>query len=971
MKRSVKITAFIIAVVFVVVVAGSLILPPLLKNYLAEKLTSTLHRQVTIDDININPWMVSARVKGVSIKDASRNAPFVSFDELYVNAEVISSLIQRSVVLKDICLSRPNITIDRYADGTFNFSDLIPGRDKPSDTKEVKPLYYTLRNIKITDGQIVFKDERIHQSHNIRDMDLSIPFLSNRDKDIDVSIEPKFAAKVNGSSLKVGGKTKPFHPSREVSADVTVQHLNLTHYLSYNPLKLNGRLVSALFDTKLKINFMTRKESTPHLMVTGIAGLRDVAFDDTEGNRILKLPALDLVLKSALPLDQDFHLSRVAFDRPEIVVQRDKDGRVNLLDIMPPSKSEKKSALKMRIDELVVDAASISFLDAVPATPVKIVIHPLDFEWLDFSTERDAIGELDLSLILADKKGAVSASGTMVLDPLKADIAMDVKNIAIRLFQPYFHEKVRINITGGALSSKGEISLVMDEQGKPKADFKGVLSVSDFASVDKGHANTFLNWKELYFEGIKGGYNPFSVDIKGISVADFFARVIVNPDGTLNIQNILMTAEGEQIKSDAKENGAGAPAEKGAEAEATGGAVRNVKIGEVILQGGTIDFSDGFITPNYRAKMFNLAGSVKGLSSEESSKAQVDLKGNLGSGSPIVITGEINPLVKDLFADMELSFKNIELSPMTPYASKYLGHPILKGKLTYDAQYHIDKRKLKADNNIFFDQLTLGDRVESPDALKAPVKLAVALLADRNGQINLDIPVTGSLDDPQFSVWSLVWKVIGNLIIKAATSPFALLSALTGGGEEMSYIEFEYGSARVTDQNMEKIKSLVKVLKEKPALKMDIRGHVDQKNDVEGWKAAELMRKIKAQKLNDLIKKGEPVKPLDRIEVEPPEYEKYLTLAYQAAPFPKPRTDKGELKILTRSDMEKLMTTHIEMTDSDLRQLATQRAQRVRDLIIGTDGVAPERLFIIEAAGGEVEVKDKVKDSRVDIKLKL
>ena len=176
------------------------------------------------------------------------------------------------------------------------------------------------------------------------------------------------------------------------------------------------------------------------------------------------------------------------------------------------------------------------------------------------------------------------------------------------------------------------------------------------------------------------------------------------------------------------------------------------------------------------------------------------------------ITGKINPLIKDLFADVKVDFRDIELSPVTPYSSKYLGHPITKGKLTFTVEYLVDKRKLDAKNKILIDQLTLGDKVESPDAVKAPVGLAVSLLTDRNGQINLDIPVSGSLDDPKFSVWPIVWQVIVNLITKALTSPFALLASLTGGGEELSFVEFDYGSPAVSEANLKKISALTKAL---------------------------------------------------------------------------------------------------------------------------------------------------------------
>jgi len=165
---------------------------------------------------------------------------------------------------------------------------------------------------------------------------------------------------------------------------------------------------------------------------------------------------------------------------------------------------------------------------------------------------------------------------------------------------------------------------------------------------------------------------------------------------------------------------------------------------------------------------------------EEISRAKVDLKGNLGRGSPIDIKGTINPLAKDRYVDMNVSFKDIELSPATPYAIRYLGYTIEKGKLTFDVKYLIEGNKLTAQNKFFFDQLTFGEKVESPDAIKLPVTTAVSLLKDRNGQINLDVPLSGSLDDPKFSVWPIIWQVIVNLITKAVTAPFALLGSLFG-----------------------------------------------------------------------------------------------------------------------------------------------------------------------------------------------
>ena len=545
-----------------------------------------------------------------------------------------------------------------------------------------------------------------------------------------------------------------------------------------------------------------------------------------------------------------------------------------------------------------------------------------------------------------NKKSEIKAAGSLTLEPLGTNLQLDLKNINITDFQSYFTDKVKIDVTRGAISTAGNFSLAKDKKNETVIKYAGNLSVSNLATLDKAQSNDFLKWKKLSFNQIKFGYNPLFVHIETISLTDFFSRIIINPDSTINIQDIFSDKEAKdtQLKQPVKQE-----EKKSAKAQVKEKQERaDIKIGKIIFSNGHIDFSDKNIKPNYSANMLNLTGSVTGLSSKEFSRADVALKGNLGYGSPIDITGKINPLGKDLYADIKVSFQDIELSPLTPYSNKFLGYPITKGKLNFNVSYLIDKRKLDSENKVLINQLTFGDKVESPNAIKAPVTLAVSLLTDRKGQINLDIPVSGSLDDPKFSIWPIVWQVIVNLITKAVTSPFALLSSLTGGGEELSFIEFDYGSAAVTDDGQKKINMIGKALNERPNIKLDIEGYVDADKDKAELKRAEFNRQINAQKLKEMLAKGEQPVAFAQIKLSAQEYDKYLKQAYRAATFTKPRNILGMQKDLPPAEMEKLMMANIEITDSDLRQLAAKRAQNVRELILKSGDIAADRIFIVE-----------------------
>lgn len=976
MGRIGKIVVGLVAAVVVIGIAGFFVLPPLLKPWISEKIGEALKRDVAIERIRLNPFRLSCTVEGVAIREPAQTDPFVSFDALVVNVGGLSSLLNRALVLEEVRLTRPYVHLVRNPDRTYNFSDLIPKEKEPPEP-EKKPLRFSLNNIALVDGSVDFDDRPMNTRHTVRRMNLGLPFLSNTEVHVNHDVEPRLEAVVNGDAFALAGKSKVFHKSKESHLTLNIRDLDLPRYLNYVPVKLNGALVSAVLDTNLDIAFVMPEARPPALRLGGDATLRNVVFNDPKGVPVIRLPSLRVDLAAVEPLVPDIHLAKVTLKSLEIAVRRDRDGRINLLnltrtpakpesrEVQKAAKTEKKTPLKLRIDEVALEAAKLSFRDEVPAQTADIRVAPLDLRVANLSTEKRATGTVDLRLTV-DRQGTVAVAGPFGIEPLRADLALDVKQLAIRTFQPYFADRIRIHVAGGALSAAGNVKLSRERDREPRLTYAGKIYVSNLATLDQTHANRFVNWKQLYFEGVRAGVNPLFADIRGISLADYYARIIINPDGTLNLTNILAgEKKGAAAGAPAEPKPAPAPTAKKAPAKAAS----NIKIGKVTLQGGTIDFSDRYIQPNYSVKMLRMAGSVTGLSTNQASRAAVDLKGNLGRGSPVEVAGRINPLIKDPFVDMKLNFKDIELSPMTPYSGKYIGHPIEKGKLTFDVAYRIDQRKLDAQNKVFFDQLTFGDRVESPTAIKVPVTLAVALLKDRKGEIHLDIPVSGSLDDPKFRVWPIVWQVIVNLITKAATAPFALLSSLMGGGEELSFLEFDAGSAGITEAGRARLKSLTKALYDRPGLRMDIEGYVDPEQDREGLKKAELNRKLRAQKLNDLIGRGQAATLRD-IRIEPGEYEKYLALAYRAETFPKPRTAVGVPKGLPPAEMEKLILTNIPVGDGDLKALAARRAANVKDALLESGEIPPERIFIVEPRSLAPPKQEKQKNSRVDFKLK-
>lgn len=974
-----KAAMWIIGFFVVFSIAGFFVVPPIARAVLLKKVSAALHRNVSVKAVRVNPYTLSVTIQGLMVKEPAGTETFLSFDELYVNAEIMS-LFRRALVIRELKISKPYVRVVRNKDESYNFTDMIQEK-AAEDGKSDKPalVTFSVNNIAILDGSVDFIDVPKGVQHTVRDMRITVPFISNRATQTNIFVKPEFSAVINGDPYSIKGQTKPFAESLETYLDLEAQDIDIPAYLQYIPVRLNFKLPSGKVDLKARVTFTQSKDKMTALSAAGNVSVRQLVVNDVSNKPVVRLKSLDVGIASLEPYLKSVKLSEVIIRSPEVTAVRDENGSFNIPGLIPKTGEESQKQSQpttfFSMDRLKIEDGRIAFKDLMPSEPVDVSIQKMNLTLEKISTEKDNKGAVDLSLIIAGKS-LITMKGTIGVNPLSGELAIDAKAIPIAPFQQYFNDKVKIYITGGGISSAGKVSLALDESGAPKIKFAGNLLVSNFSSVDQETASDFLKCKALSLGSINAGYNPIALSVNDVSISDFYTRIIIYKDRTANLQKVFSreaaaqdqpTAEGKEEPKEAREQKEAKPGDKPAAASD----LPDVTIGNITLQGGMIDFTDMHVQPTFQAKLSELGGRVSRFVLGKDQDAEVEVRGKINEFIPLHIAGRINPAKDNFLIDLTGTVRDFEMTEATPYSGKYIGYAIEKGKLSLDLKYSIAGKKLDSQNVIFFDQLTLGDKVESPDAIKAPMKLAIALLKDRSGQIKLDIPVSGSIDDPKFRIGPIIWKVIMNLIVKAATAPFALIGALFGGGgEQLSYIEFDYGSAKLTDAATKKIKTVTKALAERPALSLDIEGHVSPEEDKEGLKRYLFTKKVNTQKLNDVVKKGQETPPVDDVKVEPEEYSKYLKKAYKAEKFAKPKNIIGFAKDLPVSEMEKLMITNIEVTNDDLRQLASRRAQETRSAILKTGKIEASRVFVLDPKTLGSEKKEKVKDSRVDFKLR-
>ena len=673
---------------------------------------------------------------------------------------------------------------------------------------------------------------------------------------------------------------------------------------------------------------------------------------------------------------------------------RNKDGKIEWVG-MPVLKTARASTPNN--DVKAKPAAKAEAKQEWIGKVAKLSIEDLGFRFEDQSMQPVAVQEIEGFSLLAqgltnepnkkgtialksqiNKKGSVKVDGSLQAFPLDVAVKLETVGVPLVPFEPYFGQFLNVSLTRGLVSNQGEVMARFDTTGL-KAGYKGSFTLGDLVAVDKQNSADFLKWKSLYFGGVDFRLEPMAINIGEIALTDFYSRLILNKEGRLNVADIVKKPAGEaaQVKEESKTAPAKAAETKVAQAKPADKAAAPakppvpIKIAKITLQNGSVNFSDFFVQPNYTVNLTKLGGRVTGLSSVADTVADLEIRGKYANSAPVQILAKLNPLAAKSFLDLKADITGVDMVGFSPYSGKYAGYAIEKGKLSLNVAYKLENNQLAAENRLFIDQFTFGERVESPEATKLPVNLAISLLKNNRGEIDLNLPISGSLDDPQFSIGGLVIKVIVNLFVKAVTSPFALLGSLFGGGDELSNVEFVAGYAAINEAAGKKLEALAKALNERNSLKLEITGRADPEADKEGIKRATIERAMKAEKLKDLKKAGEG-KSLDDIVITPEESKVYLTRAYKEAKFPKPRNMIGLQKDLPVEEMEKLMLTNFPASDDDLKALATRRAETVQAWLVEQGKVPPERIFLLPP---KVEADDKEKNgggkaSRADFSLK-
>src|SRR6266581_5570810 len=946
---------------------GWLALPVILQSQAEKFIAGKAGHRLSLDKPEFNPFTLSLRLRNLRLQEPD-GQPLLGFGELQVEFSA-ASLVRRALVFNAIRLDGLEATVVERSDGRLNWSALIDALKDKDEQPAAAPPRLEIDRFVLAGGRLDFADQTVTPSFATRVEPLAVTGALVVE-DIDLS---RLAPYVGGSL--------PVAPSAGLAsfaADYRLGHgggrvdLVLEHIAAkLSGLRLQARAeggpalsVAAIEARNGRFEFARSSLVVDALVLSG--GVLELPRGSAPPAKPLQLGSLAVEQLRVDLAGREASVGRVAAKDGRLETRRSADGRLELMDVVNafaaagPDRGRSAAAAdrpaaagwRYRVDKIDLENFRAAFRDETVAPPAELALDDVSISVAGLSDDLNQPLAVRASLRAASG-GRFEAAGEVVPAGPSADLRLKLADLALGPAQPYLASLARLKLVGGRLSTQGRATY-----GAKGVGYRGDFALRDLRLDEAGTNHVFLAWKSLDSRELDLSAARLNIAQLGLDGLD--TQLIIDKDKSVNLAKILRSPAATPPTA----------ARTPATAKTDAASPFRVNIDRLRITRGEMDFADNSLALPFGTRIHDLKGSINGLSSRPGAPAQVEVDGQVDDYGLARAVGQIDLFNPSDFTDLKVLFRNVEMTRLTPYSATFAGRKIASGKLSLDLEYKIDKHQLHGDNKIIMDQLTLGERVEAPEAKNLPLDLAIAILQDSDGRIDLGLPVAGSLDDPQFSYGQIVWKAILNVMTKIVTAPFRALRALFGGGEKFENIAFEAGEAQLTPPEREKLVRLAGALHKRPGLSLAVHG-VYAEADRVALQDLQLRRKVAERMGQRVDAQGDP----GPLSTRQPKVQSVLESLYAEAfggaelaalkdGFR--RANPGELaegpagKMMSR--LSGLFRDKRTLSDEDVAQLAKARGESTAAALQAA-GAPADRLALLAA--------EKVDSSGRDVPLKL
>lgn len=947
---------------------GFLILPGVALRIANQQLANYATVPAHMQRIELNPFSLELTLWGLQIGETGKEQ--VGFERLYANLQ-IDSLWSGALHLEGIELDKARTEVLFAKDGSLNLTQLfrLPPSEPKSEEPPSDPFPVRIGSIKLSEGYLHFEDLRpsepiefLYDSMNLElknlstlpedSTDMTLVAIGPHGGRIDWSGTFSLIPLASEGTLKItDGKMKAFWP----------------YVRDAVPLVLEEGVLS--LDTHYSLNL---SKETELLLDNTAISIAPFAIKAPDGRPLARLARLDVSETSVDLAKQLVTVGKIRSEKLETWAALESDGQLDWQKLFAsePAKasSQEKAAPAAAAPDAKEDTAAaapgkpwqvllkdvqlrnyqVHLADRSQKEPVALELGPLNLDLQNF----DSLNQSPFTLKLdtgVGKQGKLQAAGEVNLAPITARVKVNTQDIDLRVAQAYISPFIRLELRSGMLGSDLDVNLKSVE---PLAfTIEGKAQVDQLHTLDTIKDRDFVKWQQLNLDAVSYRHGD-ALSIGKVTLKQPYARFMINEDRTTNIDDLLIPQPATAQTQTANKPAAGSAKPLG------------IRIGAIDINDGSANFADFSLTPNFATAIQQLNGQIGTIDNRQPKPAKVDIKGKVDRYAPVTIKGALNPFDPMASLDIATSFKRVELTTLTPYSGKFAGFRIRKGRLNIDLHYIITQGRLKAENKVVVEQLQLGEKVDSPDAVDLPIRLAVALLKDTDGKISIELPVTGDLNDPQFSVMPIVWQTLRNLVLRAAQAPFKFIGGLISGGDaqDLGSVAFAAGSSDLAPDAQSALDKLAAALKERPALRLEIEGTSAQSSDGPLIAQQRLEREYQSTYYKILQRRGDKV-PAQASELKVPDGDKpamlegiYRTRLKKQPPAEWEQLDREQRTTQLRDAVLKSWAESALL----LRQLGQARASSIKDYLVDKAKLEDDRVYFIDASLGQAEPDGRV-----------
>lgn len=876
------------ALLVAVVVLGALLMwagPQWLRTRIETQGSATLGRTLTLAQVTLELRSLTLTLSDLRIASADGSTTQLTLPRVVLRADA-GSLLRLQPELQALQIERPQLQLTHLGAGHYDVDDIVQRLLAPSPDAGLALRIHHMQ-VEDGAIDFIDQGPRPSLTHRIRKLRLTLPLLTTLESQRNLPIQPELAFELNGSAFDSRAQGTPFSTPPSAQATLRIHQLDLRPYAPYLPAALPVRLRSGVLNAELQWGYQSSPSAaTPTLRISGDIDASQLRLDDPAGAELLSLDSAHATIGELLPLERRLTLDSLDISAPRLRLQRsapDANANTNAKTAANPSpepSAEASTHWAVQLQQLHLRDGYVRWIDTLVQPQARLQASRVQLQASDLRwppREAPATNAADMALpdvplqlsgdIATDEnapatKGHLEFHGNAGAYPLRLQGQLDAQRIPlpplIGYLWPALATHPRLQLQQAQADFKGKLRYSaspnrQDHQDGTRLDMQGdaalthvhlqartTASAPSTASAPPGPV--LLGWTALRVPQLAlqlQPQQPVRLRIPSASVERLLAQLNITPEGQLELRQWF--ASPEAPSADASPRSSTPPAPRTSTAPAEDAPGPDIQIGPITLRQGRIQFSDQFIQPPYSSQLTDLEGSLSGFSlrpttttatqpaeaaeaAAASAMATLQLQGRVQGEAELQITGQLTPLQRPMALDLQATVRSLELSPLSAYAAKYAGYGIQSGKLHVDVHYTlVPNGQLTATNHLVLQQVTLGEPsgIAKPDI---PLKLALFLLADRNGTIDLRLPLRGSLNDPEFSIGPLIWQAIGNLFGKALTAPFSLFMGSQASEESLSTVVFAPTLSTLSDAARQQLDALAQALLQHPDLELSISG---------------------------------------------------------------------------------------------------------------------------------------------------